>query len=118
MSRLNRRDFLKTVGLTGTVSAAAACRWDDNRYITPIENLLPYVLKQEDQVPGTPTFYATTVTTGPHAHPVNGRNREGRVVNVGVNPEAPWQNGVPAAALLGLQRHYSPDLVQGTQRRP
>ncbi|MFT6819282.1 MAG: Fe-S-cluster-containing dehydrogenase component/anaerobic selenocysteine-containing dehydrogenase [Myxococcota bacterium] len=111
MSRLNRRDFLKTVGLTGTVSAAAACRWDDNRYITPIENLLPYVLKQEDQVPGTPTFYATTVTTGPHAHPVNGRNREGRVVNVGVNPEAPWQNGVPAAALLGLQRHYSPDRI-------
>lgn len=112
MSRLNRRDFLKAVGLTGTVTAAAACRWDDNRYVSPIEELLPYVLKEEDQVPGTPTFFPTTVTTGIHAYAVNGRNREGRVINIGANPQSPFGAGVPSDALLALQRHYSPDRLQ------
>ena len=104
MARLNRRDFLKAFGLAGA-TAATACGWDDNWYRTPVEEILPYVVKPEQVTPGTPTFFATTITTGPNAWPVNGRHRDGRVVNVGANPRSPLANAVPKAALLELQRH-------------
>ncbi len=117
MARLNRRDFIKALGLGGGVSALSACGLDDNRYYTPVEQLLPYVVKNEVHTPGTPTFFATTVATGPAAFPVTARHREGRVVNVGANTRAPWAPAVPAAALLGLQRHYSPDRYTGPRSR-
>jgi Fe-S-cluster-containing dehydrogenase component/anaerobic selenocysteine-containing dehydrogenase len=112
MARLNRRDFLKAVGLAGAATATA-CGWDDNWYRTPVEELLPYVVKPEQVTPGTPTFFATTITTGPNAWPVTGRHRDGRVVNVGANSQAPgFPGGVPKAALLELQRQYSPERVR------
>ena len=112
MASLNRRDFLKAVGLSGTVSTVSACGWDDNRYYTPIEEILPYVVRPEQVTPGTPTFFATTITTGPHAHPVTARHRDGRVVNVGANKMASMAQAVPTKALFDLQRHYSPDREQ------
>lgn len=118
MPRLNRRDFLKALGLTGGATVAA-CGWDDNQYRSTIEQVLPYVVRAEQSVPGTPTFFATTVTTGPGAYPVLGNHREGRVVNVHANPEAvgaagahSFGPGVPKAALLELQRHFSPDRLR------
>jgi Fe-S-cluster-containing dehydrogenase component/anaerobic selenocysteine-containing dehydrogenase len=112
MARLNRRDFLKALGLAGA-TAATACGWDDNWYRTPVEEILPYVVKPEQVTPGTPTFFATTVTTGPDAWPVTGRHRDGRVINVGANRQSGLATGVPKAALLELQRHYSPDRLKG-----
>jgi Fe-S-cluster-containing dehydrogenase component/anaerobic selenocysteine-containing dehydrogenase len=108
MAGLNRRDFLKALGLGSTASAAAGCGFDQNYYRQPIEQILPYLVRPEQVIPGTPTFFATTVTTGPNAHPVLARHRDGRVVNVGANPRAAAK-GIPRAALLELQRHYSPD---------
>ena len=112
MARLNRRDFLKAIGLSG-VTAASACAWDDNLYRTPIEDVLPYVVKPEQITPGTPTFFATTITSGPSAYPVLGRHRDGRVINVESNRKTPLAAGVPKGALLDLQRHYSPDRTRG-----
>jgi molybdopterin-containing oxidoreductase family iron-sulfur binding subunit len=106
---LNRRDFLKAVGVTGSASAVSACGLDDNQYYTPIEQILPYVVRPEQVTPGTPTFFATTVTSGPHAHSVTARHRDGRVINVGANERSSMSKAVPLAALLELQRHYSPD---------
>ncbi len=112
MARLNRRDFLKAIGIAGAASATA-CGWDDNWYRTPVEELLPYVVKPEQVTPGTPTFFATSITTGPSAWPVTGRHRDGRVINVGANQQAPgFPGGVPKAALLELQRHYSADRIR------
>lgn len=113
MASLNRRNFLKAVGVTGSATAVSACGLDDNRYYTPIEQILPYVVRPEQVTPGTPTFFATTVTSGPHAHAVTARHRDGRVINVGANDRMSMSRAVPTAALLELQRHYSPDRVQG-----
>ncbi|MFK7928836.1 MAG: 4Fe-4S dicluster domain-containing protein [Myxococcota bacterium] len=116
MARLNRRDFMKALGLAGA-TAATACAVDDNWYRTPVEEIIPYVVKPEQVTPGTPTFFATTVTTGPDAWPVNARHRDGRVVNVGVNRQLVASGAFPAAvpksALLELQKVYSPDRIRG-----
>ena len=39
---MNRRDFLKALGLGTSVTAAQACNIDDNVYYTPIEQIIPY----------------------------------------------------------------------------
>ena len=113
MSNLNRRDFLKALGVTGGASALSACGIDDNRYYTPFESILPYVVRPEQVTPGTPTFFATSTTTGPNAWPVVANHREGRVINVGANLEAGFPSAVPKSAFFDLQRHYSPDRFRG-----
>ncbi|MFT5458850.1 MAG: hypothetical protein ACI9K2_005358, partial [Myxococcota bacterium] len=67
---MNRRSFLKALGLGGGVSAISACGIDDNRYYTPVEQLLPYVVRPEQTTPGTNTYFATSVLSGPDAYPV------------------------------------------------
>lgn len=114
MARLNRRDFLKALGLAGA-TAASACGIDDNWYRTPVEEVLPYVVKPEQVTPGAPTFFATTVTSGPDAWPVTGRHRDGRVINVGANRQAPVPGAIPKAALMALQLHYAPDRIVSPQ---
>lgn len=47
MPNLNRRDFLKALGISGSASALSACGLDNNNYKTPVETLLPYVVKPE-----------------------------------------------------------------------
>jgi Fe-S-cluster-containing dehydrogenase component/anaerobic selenocysteine-containing dehydrogenase len=112
---INRRDFLKALGLGTTATAASACGLDNNYYRTPIEEVLPYVVRPDQVIPGNPTFFATTVTTGPNAFPVLARHRDGRVINIGANKLAPHAAAVPVAALFELQRHFSPDRVSEPQ---
>jgi molybdopterin-containing oxidoreductase family iron-sulfur binding subunit len=90
MAGVNRRDFLKALGLGSSVSALSACGLDDNRYYTPIEQVLPYVVRPELTTPGTPSFFATAVASGPSARPLLARHRDGRVINVGRIFGFPW----------------------------
>jgi Fe-S-cluster-containing dehydrogenase component/anaerobic selenocysteine-containing dehydrogenase len=112
MGTLNRRDFLKALGITGGMSAVAACGFDQNYYRQPIEHILPYVVRPDQIIPGNPVFFATTVTTGALAYPVLARHREGRVTNVGANAAGPLYPAVPRSALLELQKAYSPDRLK------
>ena len=116
MTSLNRRDFLRALGLSGSASALAACGLDNNQYITPIESVLPYVVKPDQVTPGTYTFFATTVTSGPSARSVTARHRDGRVTFVSHNPKAPGRPAVGTAPLLELQKHYSPDRISGARK--
>jgi Fe-S-cluster-containing dehydrogenase component/anaerobic selenocysteine-containing dehydrogenase len=118
MPTLNRRDFLKALGITGGASALSACGIDTNQYLTPVERILPYVVKPEQVTPGTYTFFGTSVTRGPAAHPVTARHRDGRVTFVSANFGTPESKAltspsVPPAAMFELQKHYSPDRLKG-----
>jgi Fe-S-cluster-containing dehydrogenase component/anaerobic selenocysteine-containing dehydrogenase len=116
---MNRRDFLKTLSFGGSVSALSACGVDDNIYYTPIEQYLPYVTRPEQVTPGTNTNFATSIGKGPRAWPTVAVHRDGRVINVGANKLAPANvapPAVPTDALLELQRHYSPDRIQGPRK--
>lgn len=116
MTTLNRRDFLRALGITGGASALSACNWDDNQYLTPVERIFPYVVKPEQVTPGTYTFFATTVTDGPAARSVTARHRDGRVTFISHNRHAPGRPAVGSAPLLEMQRHYSPDRLQGPSK--
>nr|MBA2319669.1 hypothetical protein [Deltaproteobacteria bacterium] len=110
---MNRRSFLQALGVGSSASALSACGLDDNQYFTPVEHVVPYVTRPEQIVPGTPTFFATSVLSGPIAFPAVAINREGRVINVGANHQAPMDPGVSRYAFFELQRHYSPDRFRG-----
>ena len=50
---VNRRDFLKIIGIGGTTAAMAGCG------AQPPESLIPYVVPPEEIIPGEATWYAT-----------------------------------------------------------
>ena len=52
---LDRRRFLKVLGVTGAGAAAlSSCGIGPE----PTERLIPYLIQPEDQIPGTATYYA------------------------------------------------------------
>ena len=53
MPELDRRDFLRLVGIGAGSAAAAACS-------DPIEKLVPYVVQPETITPGIAVHYAST----------------------------------------------------------
>lgn len=108
---MDRRSFLKALGVGGGASALAACGLDDNQYYTPIEDVLPYVARPEQVTPGTNSYFATTVGSGPNAYPNTAVHRDGRVINVGANLQSKWHPAVPGDAYFELQRHFSPDRI-------
>jgi len=108
MADLNRRDFLKVLGISGT---ASACTIDP---ITPIENVLPYVVTPDQIVPGVATWFATQCTACPVGCGVLAKNREGRIIMLEGNPEHPTNNGALCAkGTTDLQATYSPDRFDG-----
>lgn len=108
MSDMNRRDFLKVLGISGT---ASACTIDP---VTPIEKVLPYVVTPDQIVPGVATWFATQCTACPVGCGVLAKNREGRIIMLEGNPEHPTNSGsLCAKGIADLQGTYSPDRFDG-----
>ncbi len=102
MSELDRRDFLKLVGV-GAGAAAAACA-------EPVEKLVPYVEQPESITPGIAVWYASTCTECPAACGLHVRTREGRPVKLEGNPDHPINQGkLCARGQASLGRTYLPD---------
>lgn len=108
MADLNRRDFLKVLGISGT---ASACSIDP---VTPIEKVLPYVVTPDQIVPGIATWFATQCTACPSGCGVLAKNREGRIIMLEGNPEHPTNKGsLCSKGMVDLQATYSPDRFSG-----
>ena len=110
MATFNRRDFFKMVGVSGA-AGLTACDIQ-----TPVEQVLPYVVQPTQILPGVPTFFATIWGDGTFPYGAVLRNREGRVVFVGGNPESPvGQGGMDSLGVAGPQDIYDPDRFEGPQ---
>jgi anaerobic selenocysteine-containing dehydrogenase len=111
MGELGRRDFLKLIGLTGTVTAVG-CSSESAR------KLIPYVSAPEDVIPGEAVWYASTCRECPAGCGLLAKNRDGHVIKVEGNPRHPVSGGKLCprgqASLHGL---YSPDRFAGPLRR-
>ena len=105
---INRRKFLKVLGVTGGGTAAlAGCSTDQ------VERLIPYLVPNEDQIPGIATYYASTCRECSAGCGVHLRVREGRAVKVEGNPDHPINRGrLCGRAQASLQGTYNPDRVR------
>src|SRR5688572_1344505 len=105
---LDRRRFLTVLGVTGG-GAAALSGCSTQR----IEKLVPYLVQSEDQVPGVPTWYASTCAECASGCGIHVKTREGRPIKIEGNPQHPVNRGklcsIGQAALQGL---YNPDRIR------
>ncbi len=109
MSSLNRRDFLRAVGV-GSTATAAACAYDPK---VPYENIMPYVAQPEDLLPGLATYYATACSGCASACGAIVRAKEGRVVNIEGNPDHPNGPGLCSRGHYSVLATYAPDRLAG-----
>ena len=107
-SDVSRRRFLTVLGTTSAGAAVlSGCSTDK------VEKLIPYLVQSEDQVPGIPTWYASTCTECSAGCGVHVRVREGRPVKLEGNPEHPINKGALCArGQAGLQGLYNPGRVR------
>src|SRR6202162_741845 len=108
---LSRRSFLK---LAATASAAAAIPGCE----PAARKLIPYVVPDENVIPGVPTFYATTCDECAAGCGIIAKVREGRVIKLEGNPAHPINQGaICARGQAGLQGLYNPDRLRSPMRR-
>ena len=111
MSELDRRDFLKIVGMSAGAAAAAACQ-------DPLEAVIPYLNQPEEVVPGIPTYYHSTCRECPSACGIRVKTREGRPIKVDGNPDDPIDGGsLCVRGQAGLHRTYDSARFKGPMRR-
>lgn len=106
--KLSRRDFLK-VGVTGTAAAVLTGCQNPRRW----EVLEPYIRPPEEQLPGVPTWYATTCRQCPAGCGIIVRIMNGRATKIEGNAEHPLNQGkLCARGQAGLQVLYNPDRLE------
>lgn len=111
MMKINRREFLKAIGL-GSTATAAACSADPVSWdpMVPIEHAYPYVSQPEEIEPGNSSLITTSCNQCTEGCGLMAVNREGRIINVEGNKEHPLSKGqVCFQGITGLQETYSPD---------
>ena len=114
----SRRDFLKTVGVASTVTAAACSvdpvSWDP---LVPQELAYPYVIQPEAVVPGVASHYATRCNQCSSACGTVAKTREGRVIKLEGNTNDPFNKGkLCSIGQSAILENYSPDRVKTAQK--
>jgi molybdopterin-containing oxidoreductase family iron-sulfur binding subunit len=111
MPELNRRHFIKLVGLSAGAAAAAGCA-------DPVEKLVPYVIQPEVITPGIAVEYASTCTECPTGCGLRVRTREARPIKLDGNPEHPINAGALCPrGQAAIARPYLPQRFDGPRRQ-
>ena len=92
-SSTSRRDFLKFLGFSTAAATLAACE-------TPVNKVIPYVVKPEETVPGIANYYASTIYDGHDFASVLVKTREGRPIKL--EPNKTSTNARVQASVLSL----------------
>jgi molybdopterin-containing oxidoreductase family iron-sulfur binding subunit len=83
-----------------------------------IEKLVPYLVQSEDQVPGIPTYYASTCTECSAGCGLHVKTREGRAIKLEGNPQHPVNAGkMCSQGESALQGLYNPGRLTGPKTR-
>ncbi|MEJ2504068.1 MAG: twin-arginine translocation signal domain-containing protein, partial [Gemmatimonadota bacterium] len=102
---MERRDFLKVLGVAGVGATAAGCGGEPDR-------LIPYLVQPEQTVPGIATWYRTTCRECPAGCGMTVRTREGRAVKAEGNAASPVSHGrLCARGQASLHGLYDPDRI-------
>ena len=109
---IKRRDFLKILGVSGVTAAVSGCSSETSR------TLIPYLIPENEVVPGQATWYATVCRECPAGCGVLAKTMEGRAVKVEGNPDHPVNQGrLCARGQASLQGLYNPDRIRQPLRR-
>lgn len=110
-TKIDRRNFLKVLGLGGAGAALAGC--DMPSYATleeGEEQVYSYLAPEEYVIPGVGVWYASTCLQCPSACGTHGRVREGRVLKLEGNPDSTVNAGkLCQMGQAALQAHFNPD---------
>ena len=111
MAELDRRHFMKLVGLGAGAAATAGCS-------DPVEKLVPYVVQPEVITPGIAVEYASTCTECPTACGLHVKTREGRPIKLDGNPDHPVNRGALCPrGQAAIARPYLPQRYAGPSQR-
>ena len=111
MPEIDRRNFLKLVGVSAGAAAATGCK-------DLPQNLIPYVIQPEEITPGLAVTYASTCQECPAGCGLHVRTREGRPVKLEGNPDHPVNRGALCArGQAGIGRTFLPDRYPGPMER-
>ncbi len=111
MSNLDRRDFLKVLGISGAAATLAGC--GHTSIESGVEEVMSYVNPQDFVVPGIGVFYASTCAQCGSGCGIMGKVREGRVLKLEGNPESGISGGkICGLGQAGVQAHYNPDRLR------
>lgn len=106
----SRRSFLKLAATAGA-AALPGCE-------PAARKLIPYVVPDENVIPGVPQFYATSCTECGAGCGTVARIREGRVIKLEGNPANPIGQGtICARGHAALQGVYNPDRLRNPMQR-
>ena len=101
---IDRRHFLKTLGLSGSAALLDSCA------PAPSEKLIPYLIAPDEVTPGIPAYYATTCRACPAGCGMLAKAIDGRVIKVEGNPGHPISRGhLCVRGQAAVQSLYSPD---------
>ncbi len=104
---VNRRDFLKIMGIGGATAAMVGCS------AQPPETLIPYVVPPEEIIPGEATWYTTVCRECPAGCGMLVKTMEGRAIKVEGNPDHPVNRGrLCARGQASVQGLYNPDRIK------
>ncbi|MCE3222010.1 MAG: Nitrate reductase [Nitrospira sp.] len=110
--KLKRRTFIKALGLAAAGSFLPGCERE-------VHHLVPYVLPDDEIVPGVADWYASTCRECQAGCGVVVRVMEGRAKKIEGNSEHPLNQGkLCAKGQAALQGLYNPDRIREPLRRP
>lgn len=112
--KMNRRSFLKTLGWSSAGAMLTGCDLPSTVTLEQgKEEVVSYLMPEEYVIPGVGVWYSSTCTQCTAGCGIHGRVREGRVLKLEGNPDAPLNNGkLCMMGQAGLQGHYNPDRIQ------
>ena len=109
---ITRRSFLKIAAAAGPLVATDGCNPERGT------KLIPYLVPEENVLPGVPAFYKTVCAECGAGCGVVARVREGRTIKLEGNPENPINAGALCArGQAALQGLYNPDRLTKPRRR-
>jgi len=117
--KIDRRNFLKIMGLGGAGTALGGCDLPSTVTLEEgKEEVTSYLMPEEYVIPGVGVWYASTCTQCSAGCGIHGRVREGRVLKLEGNPGAAMNNGnICMMGQAGVQGHYNPDRIKAPMVR-
>jgi MoCo/4Fe-4S cofactor protein with predicted Tat translocation signal len=104
---LARRQFMKLMGASVALSAAACVR-------RPVQTIIPYNKRPAEIIPDLPNYYASSWFDGTQGFGLVVKTREGRPLYVAGNTEHPLNGkGISARASAHILSLYDPDRIKG-----